>query len=144
MNSNDLLSMGAELLKNKLDQDGDGLDVNDIGNALSGLLGDNDGNLNLGSVMEKMNQGGLMDIAQSWLGDGDNAKIDANQVGELFDSNALSEFAAKLGIGEDQARDSLADAMPQMVDKSSQGGSLLDRVGGIDGAINLASKFFSR
>ena len=144
MDSNALLAMGTELLKNKLDKDGNGLDANDISQALSGLLGNDQGALNLGSLMEKMQGGGLMEIAQSWLGDGDNAKIEGSQIGEMFDSDAIAKFAQQLGIGETQARDSLADAMPQMVDKSSQGGSLLDAVGGLSGAMNLASRFFSR
>ena len=144
MNSSDLLSMGADLFKNKLDQDGNGLDANDISHALSGLLGNDKGELNLGGLIEKMNGSGLMDVAQSWLGDGDNAKIESKQVNEMFDNDAISIFAEKLGIGEDQARDTLGETMPKMVDKSSQGGSLLDSVGGISGAVNLASRFFSR
>jgi hypothetical protein len=35
----------------------------------------------------------------------------------------------------------LKDALPQMIDKSSSGGSLLDNLGGLSGALGMAKKF---
>jgi uncharacterized protein YidB (DUF937 family) len=61
----------------------------------------------------------------------------------MLGGDKITEFASKLGVDEDTAADTLAEAVPQMVDKGSSGGSLLDSVGGIEGAIGLAKKFFT-
>ena len=45
-------------------------------------------------------------------------------------------------IGRDEASSSLSQILPDLIDKSSKGGSLLDSVGGAEGLAGLASKFF--
>jgi len=43
------------------------------------------------------------------------------------------------------AANSLADALPNMVDKATpEGESLLDQVGGLDGLMNMAGKLFGK
>ncbi len=139
----DLMKLGTELLMSKLNVDADG-DGNPDGvmGALSGLLGGESGSLDLGSIASKMSEGGLTDMLGSWLGDGDNDAISTDQVKDLFGGDKIAEFASKLNVGEDQAAESLADAIPQMVDKGSSGGSLLDSIGDISGAMDMAKKFF--
>ncbi len=134
----DLMKIGAQLLTNTLD----GNDEDGIMGALSGLLGDLDGNLDLGSIVSLMNEHGLASVLGSWLGDGDNDSISADQIKDLFGGNKISEFASQLNISEGQATESLADAVPQLVDKASSGGALLDSIGGISGAMDLAKKLF--
>lgn len=138
----DLMKLGAELIQSKL---GDNVDADGIVSALSGLLGgENGGDLDLGSLVTGMmsDSGGLGDVLGSWLGDGDNSPISGSQIQSLLGSDKISEFAGLLGVDSDSAADSLAEAVPQMVDKGSSGGSLLDSVGGISGAIDLAKKLF--
>ncbi|NOQ78112.1 MAG: hypothetical protein GQ546_01790 [Gammaproteobacteria bacterium] len=86
----------------------------------------------------------MANIFQSWLGDGQNQKISGNQISEMLGSDKISEFASQLGLSEDKAIGGLQDAMPKMIDNASSGGSLLDSIGGIEGAFNLASKFFGK
>ena len=138
----DLLKIGTELLQNKLnlDSDGDG-NPDGIMGALSGLLGGSEGGLDLGGLVSKMSDGGLSGILGSWLGDGENDAISTNQVRDLFGGDKISEFASQLNVSEDQATEGLAEAIPQMVDKGSSGGSLLDSVGGLGGALDMAKKF---
>ncbi len=62
----------------------------------------------------------------------------------MFDRDKLSEFANQLGLSEDEAVGGLRDALPHMVDKSSIGGSLLDSIGGISGALKIANQIFGR
>jgi len=46
---------------------------------------------------------------------------------------------------EDTAANSLADALPNIVDKATpEGESLLDQVGGLDGLMNMAGKLFGK
>ncbi len=138
----DLVKLGTELILGKL---GESTSESGISSALSSLLGgaNGEGGLDLGGLVSKMiaNGGGLENVVGSWLGDGDNAIISASQIKDILGSDKISEFASQLGIGEDVAADSLAEAVPQMVDKGSSGGSLLDAVGGIDGVLDLAKKF---
>lgn len=144
----DLMKLGTQLILSKL---GGNANEGGIASALSSLLGGSDsgeGGLDLGSLVSGMlsksggeSGGGIADLVGSWLGDGDNEAVSGNQIKDMLGGDKISEFASKLGIGEDEAADSLAEAVPQMVDKGSSGGSLLDAVGGLSGAIDLAKKF---
>ena len=55
----------------------------------------------------------------------------------MFGSDKISEFASKLGLSEDEAAGGLSEALPQLVDKASSGGSLLESMGGISGALGI-------
>ncbi len=147
MDMGDLLKMGANaFIQSKLSGDnGSGLDLGSLTSALSGLTGGgSDGGFDLGSLLGKMQGGGMADIAQSWLGDGDNAPIEDEHITNMFGSDKISEFASQLGLSQEEAVGGLRDALPQIVDKASSGGSLLDSIGGIGGAINMAGKLFGR
>ncbi len=147
MDMTDLLKMGASAFMNskRSGDAGSGLDLGTLTSALSGLTGGSDeGGFDIGSLLSKMQSGGMAEIAQSWLGDGDNAPVEENHIKDLFGADKISEFASKLGLSEEEAVGGLRDAVPQIVDKASSGGSILDSIGGIGGAINMASKFFGR
>ncbi len=147
MDMGDLLKMGANaFIQSKLSGDnGSGLDLGSLTSALSGLTGGgSDGGFDLGSLLGKMQGSGMADIAQSWLGDGDNAPIEDEHITNMFGSDKISEFASQLGLSQEEAVGGLRDALPQIVDKASSGGSLLDSIGGIGGAINMAGKLFGR
>ena len=144
MDMGDIIQIGAQLFQSKLDKDGDGIDIGDITSALTGLVSGDDGSVDMGSIMSNLNAGGLASLAASWLGDGDNAEIAPEQVKDIFGGDKISEFASKLGLDEDSALGGLTSASPTIMDKSSSGGSLLDSIGGISGAIGLASKLFGR
>ncbi|MCF6203303.1 MAG: YidB family protein [Methylococcaceae bacterium] len=152
----DLMKIGTQLILSKLGGNASGGESG-IASALSSLLGgssdssdssdnnDNNSGLDLGSLVSSMTQGGggLASIVSSWLGDGDNEAVSGSQIKDILGGDKVAEFASKLGVDEDEAADSLAEAVPQMVDKGSSGGSLLDAVGGVSGAIDLAKKFLS-
>ena len=147
----DLMKLGTQLILSKL---GGGASESGVISALTSLLGggsNSNGGIDLGSLVSGMlnkndgdtnnSGGGLSDIIGSWLGDGENESVSGSQIKDMLGGDKISEFANNLGIDENTAADSLAEAVPQMVDKGSSGGSLLDAVGGISGAINLAKKF---
>lgn len=139
--------MGAEAFMNSQGSGnaGSNLDIGNLTSALSGLSGNGStSGIDISSIIGNMQAGNMGDMLQSWLGDGQNEEISGNQISKLIGSDKISEFASKLGLSEDEAIGGLQDAMPKMVDSASSGGSLLDTVGGIGGAINLASKFFGK
>ncbi len=144
MDMNELLQMGARVFRdsNLSGDAGSNLDMDSITSALSGLTGGQ--GFDLGSILSNLNAGGLGEIASSWLGDGANAGISPDQVGSILGQDKVAEFAAKLGLSTEEAAGGLSDALPQLMDKGSSGGSLLDSLGGIEGVIGLAGKFFGR
>jgi uncharacterized protein YidB (DUF937 family) len=148
MDMGDLLKMGASAFmnSNRSGEAGSGLDLGSLTSALSGLTGgsSDNGGFDIGSLLGNMQSGGLADIAQSWLGDGDNAEISDEHVTQMFGQDKISEFASQLGVSQEEAVGGLRDALPQMVDNASSGGSLLDSIGGISGALNMAGKLFGR
>ncbi len=136
----DLVSLAKDLLAQNIGKDVDG---DTVTQALSALTGSQEGGFDLGSLVSKIkSSGGIGDIVESWLGDGDNLPIDADTVKNLFDTDQLEAFASKIGLDGESATSVLANVLPDMVDKSSSGGSLLDSIGGFDGAIDMMKKFF--
>lgn len=135
----DVMDIAKMMLAKKL-----GGDSAQIGNALGGLLGGGNegGGLDLGNIVSGLQSKGLGDVAQSWLGDGENAEISAEQVQEVLGQESIAKAAAEMGTDEGSLIDGLKEALPQMVDKSSSGGSLLDSVGGVGGLANMAKKLF--
>jgi uncharacterized protein YidB (DUF937 family) len=137
----DMMKMGSELLANSL---GGSADSEQASAALSGLLGGSGGNLDLGALAAKMaSSGELSSVIGSWLGDGGNAGISVESITALFGSPAIADFAAKLGVDPSKAMSALSDVLPQLMDKSSSGGSLLDSIGGAEGLLGAAKSFLS-
>ncbi len=134
----DLLQIGAQFMAKQF---GSNIDSDSLQNMLGGLVGDGD-SLDIGSLVSKMQEnGGLGDIVQSWLGDGSNAEISASQLSEGIDTDRLQQTASQLGTDQGSLLDTLVKVIPQMVDGSSKGGSLLDSFGGLGGVANLARGF---
>ena len=144
----ELLKTGAATFinSNKSGNAGSGLDIGTLMSAFSGLAGGGGSNagIDLGSLISKMDTGGLGAIAKSWLGDGNNESISPDQINTMFGADKISEFASTLGLSKEEAAGGLSDALPQMVDKASSGGSLLDSMGGISGVLGMAGKLFGK
>ena len=132
----DIKSLAAGMVMKKL-----GLgDSGAIGNVMESLIGGGD-KMDIGGLVSGLQSKGLGDVAESWLGDGANKAISASQLKDVIGADKISAAAAQLGADEGSLLDSLKDALPQMVDKSSKGGSLLDSVGGVGGLAGMAKKF---
>ena len=134
----DIMNLAKGMLASKLGGNNDA-----VGAVMGSLLGGGGGagGLDLGGLVNGMKAKGLGDVAESWLGDGENAEISADQLKDVLGGDKISAAAAELGTDEGSLLDGLKDAIPQMVDKSSSGGSLLDSVGGIGGLAGMAKKF---
>ena len=136
----DLLQMGAQILSQQM---GGNANSDSLQNVLGSLIGDGD-SMDIASLVAKMQggSGGLGEIVQSWLGDGENAAISPSQLQDVIDSDSLQQSASQLGTDQDSLLEMLSSAVPQMVDNGSKGGSLLDSLGGLEGVANLAKGFF--
>ena len=136
----DILKMGAEMLIQKF---GSSVGVDTMMSALSGLIGDGQGSVDLTGLASKMmSSGNLGSMLTSWLGDGDNKSISADSLMSLLGENKIADFAGKVGVDTSTAASGLSDVLPTMIDKASSGGRLLDSVGGADGLLDMAKKLF--
>lgn len=137
----DMMKLATQVLASKLGSsasNNDDLLQSVIGNLLGGSGGQG---IDLGSIVGSLQGGGLADIAESWLGNGSNADISPSQIESLLGSDKLKEAASQLGANQDELLAGLREMLPQVVDKSSSDGNLLDAVGGLSGLANLAGKF---
>ena len=132
----DLMQLGTQLLSSKL---GNGVNSGSVTSVLGGLLSGSDGQANLGGIIAAMQGKGLGTIAESWLGDGNNADISTDQVREVIGNDKITEMASQLNTDEGSLLDGLKDVLPQIIDKSSSGGSLL---GSASDLLGMAKKFF--
>jgi uncharacterized protein YidB (DUF937 family) len=137
----DMMKLATQLLASKLG--GNAGQSNDMVESVIGnLLGGSGGSgIDLGSLVGNLQNSGLGDIAQSWLGDGENNGISRSQIESMLGSDKIQSAAQELGADQNDLLRGLQNMLPQVVDKSSSGGSLLDSVGGIGGLASLASKF---
>ncbi len=128
----DFMNLAKGMLADKI-----GGDSGAIGDVVGGLLGEGD-TVNLASLMSGLQEKGLGDVAQSWLGDGENAEISSEQLNEVLGSEQVAQAAAQLGTDEGSLLNGLKEALPQLVDQASSGGSLMSSIGGLGG---MAKKF---
>jgi uncharacterized protein YidB (DUF937 family) len=148
MDFTDLLKMGASAIQGNSDDATTGLDTDAITGALGNLLGGgSDGGLDLSSLVSGLSENGLGSIVGSWLGSGENEPISVDSITDLLGADKISEFASSLGLSEDSAKGALADALPNVVDKATEGeGSILEdmlaQVGGTEGAMGMLGKMF--
>ncbi|MDD2740367.1 MAG: YidB family protein [Methylomonas lenta] len=158
MNSNDLMQMGAQLFKSQLDNNRDGnVDITEISSALNSLFSAGQSQTNTGagglagiiSGMQSSGNSDLLSLAASWLGSGANKPVSGNQLEQIFGQDKISAFSQQLGISQEQALSGLQATVPDVVDKASPSGNIdlnamLDSIGGIQGALNMAGKFFAK
>ncbi len=108
--------------------------LNGLGDDAAGGLGDllkTQGGV--GGLAEKFGQAGLGDVVGSWIGQGANAGISAEQIAAVLGSGPLADFARKLGVSPQQASETLAGLLPEAIDRLTPGGQ-------VDGADDLLAK----
>jgi uncharacterized protein YidB (DUF937 family) len=134
-----LIETATQLLSERL---GLQIDPATLQSALTSLLGDGRGGLDLGALAGKMaSSGELGSMLNSWLGEGENAAISAQGILDLLGEREVGEFAGQIGTDTETAAAGLSDVLPQLMDSASSGGSLLAAAGGVDGLLSAAKSF---
>ena len=93
-----------------------------LANVLGGLLADNGEMGGLGGLAEKFKQGGMGDQVNSWIGNGENMPISAEQISRILGSDTVRNIASQLGIDPDQAAQQLSAMLPGLIDKLTPNG----------------------
>ena len=76
----------------------------------------------LGDLMGKFQQGGLGDAAASWVGNGQNMPVSADQISNVFGSDMLSQIASQLGVSHGEAAGQLSQMLPEVVNHLTPNG----------------------
>jgi uncharacterized protein YidB (DUF937 family) len=90
----------------------------------------------LGALLEKFQQGGLGDVASSWVGRGENLPISADQLSQVLGGDTLGKLAQQLGMGQGDVAGQLSQMLPGLVDRMTPDGAVptdggLANLGGI-------------
>jgi len=78
----------------------------------------------LNAIVAKLQQAGFGEQVKSWLGNGQNLPITADQIKQVLGSDAVKQLAARFNIPVDQITQILAQQLPAAVDRASPDGKL--------------------
>jgi uncharacterized protein YidB (DUF937 family) len=92
-----------------------------LARVLGGLLAEQGG---LGGLVEKFKQGGMADQVNSWIGNGQNLPVTAEQISQILGSDTVRNIARQLGIDPDQAAQQLSAMLPGLIDKLTPNGEV--------------------
>jgi uncharacterized protein YidB (DUF937 family) len=92
------------------------------GQGRAGAQGGGGGLGGLGGLGAQFEQAGLGDVLGSWIGKGQNRPVSADQLGQVFGQDQLSELGAKLGMGGGELASELSQILPNLVDQMTPDG----------------------
>ena len=78
----------------------------------------------LQGLVSKLQQGGLQDQVNSWLGNGTNLPVTPDQLRAALGNEQVRQLADHFGIPVDQALKLLSEHVPAVVDQASPNGVL--------------------
>ena len=76
----------------------------------------------IAGLAEKFQQGGLGEIASSWIGSGPNQPISADQIQSVLGSSMVQDLAQKMGVSPETASSHLAELLPGIVNHLTPNG----------------------
>jgi len=78
----------------------------------------------LSGLVAALQNGGLDEQVKSWLGPSANLPVTAEQLRAVLGNAHVQDFARQLGLPVDQALKTMAQYLPEIVDKASPNGVL--------------------
>lgn len=91
----------------------------------------------LQGLVQNFHDKGLGSVVSSWVGDGQNQPITADQIHQVLGSDQVKALAAKAGINPDTAGTAIAQLLPGIIDHLTPNGqvpahnNVMDMVGGL-------------
>jgi uncharacterized protein YidB (DUF937 family) len=83
-----------------------------------GLLG------GLGGLLDKLQKGGLGNVANSWVSSGQNQPVSHNQLGPALGPDIIKTLAQRSGLSEEELTKQLSQVLPGVVDELTPAGRL--------------------
>jgi uncharacterized protein YidB (DUF937 family) len=90
--------------------------------AVLGIVTNHPGGIS--GLAQSFEQQGLGGVVQSWIGSGQNQPVTAEQVQSALGSDKIQEIAAKVGISPGAASSTVAQYLPQIVDRLTPHGQI--------------------
>lgn len=120
---------------------------NSLMSSVMGMLSGGSGPGNgIGALMEKFTQNGLGAKVQSWVGQGENQEVSAEEISNALGQEQIQAMAQESGMEPNEVAAQLSKVLPQAVDqatpdgKAPEGafdiGSLTSMLGGLFGGKN--------
>jgi uncharacterized protein YidB (DUF937 family) len=78
----------------------------------------------LSSVTQRLRESGLDEQVSSWISKGQNLPVVGDQIERALGSDLVADLASRLGVSREQAKDELAESVPQAVDEMTPEGKL--------------------
>ncbi len=91
---------------------------------LGGLLNQSGGAGGLAGLVQQLQQGGLGDAVQSWVGHGQNLPVSPEQLHAALGGDQVSAMAQEAGVPQDDLMAQLSQMLPGVVDKLTPNGEL--------------------
>ena len=89
-------------------------DTSDAGGVLGGL----------GGLVNKLQQGGLGDVVNSWVGSGQNQPVSPGQLGSALGPSIMKTVSQLTGISEEDLAKQLSQVLPGVVNSLTPNGRL--------------------
>jgi uncharacterized protein YidB (DUF937 family) len=81
----------------------------------------------LSGIVGQLQQQGLGPTVNSWIGNGPNQPISADQVHQTFGPEIIRELAARTGMTPQELAQKISQVLPQVVDKLTPAGAVPPR-----------------
>jgi uncharacterized protein YidB (DUF937 family) len=75
-------------------------------------------------IVTQLESQGLGDTVRSWVGNGSNLPISADQLQKALGSGTLQELAAKFGVDPQTLAQQLSKVLPHAIDHLTPGGTI--------------------
>ena len=94
--------------------------------APTGTTASGDGGLlgGLGGLLGRLKDAGHGNVADSWVGTGQNQPINANELGNAIGPQVIREIAQRTGLDEQELLKQLSTALPGIVDRLTPNGQV--------------------
>ena len=121
------------------------------GGLLGGLMGGGQqaqGGGGLGGLLQKFQQAGMGNIAQSWVGNGPNQQVSPDQLQQVFGQQQVNQWAQQSNMQPHDLLSQLSQFLPHAVDRMTPNGQMPEgdafggagvNLGGGGGATQVAS-----
>ena len=99
----------------------------------------------LGELLNKFTQAGHGDVANSWVGSGQNAPVTGAQVTDALGQSTISDIASKLGVDHTAAAGGIAAILPELIDKlTPQGQAPAGGLGSTDDIMGVLGRMLQK
>lgn len=127
-NASPLQSILGSILGGGQSQGGGQAQSGGLGGMLGGVLGGGgpSGGLSggLGGLLNRFQQAGMGDVAQSWVGTGPNHQVNPDQLNQVFGDHQVDQWAQQANMPKHDLLSQLSQYLPHAVDQMTPGGQV--------------------